>query len=427
MVPVDSPEGIRAIGFAGFEGVRTTGRRLSLTSLSSCFHHSQEFIGGGLYLVAAVWYDNVLIAVTDGDLASRIHAALLRVTQKAKVVWKHLQLWSNRSMNRNSQEKPAYLGMTFRKTMNADHRVILEWQPSQKRREKWSLLARQVSSSVSCLTIAKLVGVILWCKHISFIPLCRARHIIAILRRAAVAVRRRQDEDTTKDDWSQELCLSEEEQGTLKMELQQCAADSWCALRLEAYPAMHVTTDSSDDRRCHLVWDQNRQLERHLCEAAYWPAGIVKATIFVKELAAATIAIERVCKESANRLIILSVDNSAAAGALRRLASPNLAGNELCCRVDRALTDASCRLAIVTVRSEHNPADTPTRKIGLPHALLDPKRLHLMWIAIQDGSQGLGFASRSANPAPVDRKRLRHPEESDNSVDASLVAEFSRL
>ncbi len=89
--------------------------------------------------------------------------------------------------------------------------------------------------------------------------------------------------------------------------------------------------------------------------------------IFVKELLAATLAIGWICKHIGgehNVEMVIAVDNTAAAGVLRRLYSSTDLGCELVSRILIALADKHT-LRVVTLRSEDNPSDPLTRNRAL--------------------------------------------------------------
>lgn len=72
-------------------------------------------------------------------------------------------------------------------------------------------------------------------------------------------------------------------------------------------------------------------------------AKILDATIFVRVLLTAVIAIEDLCRLFRRRKFI---DNTAAAGVMRRVASTTAHGNELAQRVVFALATSECQLSL---------------------------------------------------------------------------------
>jgi hypothetical protein len=66
-------------------------------------------------LVAAVWYDNILLATNDANLALRFYQKLKKLTDKANLEMKEWNIHHPRSMMKSSECMPTYLGMEFAK------------------------------------------------------------------------------------------------------------------------------------------------------------------------------------------------------------------------------------------------------------------------------------------------------------------------
>lgn len=132
----------------------------------------------------------------------------------------------------------------------------------------------------------------------------------------------------------------------------------------------------------------------------------------MKELLTAVVSIEALCKSFRRRKIILFIDNTAAAGVIRRLASTTAHGNELAKRIDAALT-SECSLTVVTVLTEHNPADSPTRNKPICSV-----RVAAMWETWDNFQRGLVCARAARSVATNVRLRHRETEEPEDDFDS---------
>ncbi|MCG3772893.1 MAG: hypothetical protein JW384_04117 [Nitrosomonadaceae bacterium] len=175
--------------------------------------------------------------------------------------------------------------------------------------------------------------------------------------------------------------------------LDAACADKWHSQPVEM--AEHSTpiflaTDSSKPMWAYLFWTSYRSCApEEAPRSGNWidfgdHPNINEATIFVKELLTAVIAIEALCKRYRRRKIVLFIDNTAAAGVVRRLASSTAYGNELAKRLDVALSVSACSVTVVTLTSEQNPADSPTRKKPLCRS-----RVESMWKVWDNYQRGL--------------------------------------
>ena len=96
-------------------------------------------------------------------------------------------------------------------------------------------------------------------------------------------------------------------------------------------------------------------------DAIQWSPSVRKCSIFVKELLAAVIAIERAMRYPHTKTICIAVDNTAAAHVLRRRYSNNSAALEMMLRLDKQITAAHVDLEVISVPGSDNVADCPTR------------------------------------------------------------------
>ena len=316
---------------------------------------------GKLYLVCALWIDNLLVATSDHAQAHSILAAIKNVFNTTyHLLLKEIELLPAKALRRTSSKKPSYLNIEFRTVMTRDRdgheSYHLEWCPLEKKRIKWSSCVDIIASTMTARSVSKVVGTILWAHHIRLTPLCRLQNIIDIVRKASSAA-------TRLKSWKGAVSLSSAEVDLLKDGLRISCAEEWSSRRLVAdYSPLFVAADSSKGRWAFMAW-QSREaaMDSSLCDASYWSTSMRDSSIFLKELTCLTVAIERICAKHQRRRLIVFEDNTAACHVARRLASSTHGGNELAVRIANALERSQCTLEVVHIASEHNPADTPTR------------------------------------------------------------------
>jgi len=253
------------------------------------------------------------------------------------------------------QEKPpaSHLGMEIGLRANrSTRRYQFEWRHALARRQKWW---KQCSSSaLTCRMVSHFVGIIVWNSHIHLEPLAYVKPTIDMLRKAL----------SIKTGWDKTEPLLRDNLHLLKVTTRSiCLDSSWMYRReLTGCQRIYVASDASSKKWGYVVYDESLVEIRQACDhfdQKMWAS----RHIFVKELLAAVLSIEWCCQHLGSERgleIVIAVDNTAAAGVLRRLYSVTILGDELVRRVIRAL-DSRHTLRVLTVRSEDNPSDPLTR------------------------------------------------------------------
>jgi hypothetical protein len=171
-------------------------------------------------------------------------------------------------------------------------------------------------------------------------------------------------------------------------------------------------TDASDERMgfvaCHATGSV-KDIGSHRI-----PSGILTQHIFLKETAAAVWYTMRAIDKFnwRRQTIVIGVDNSATAYALRNFYSSNLIACGWLSQLHSALHQAQCTLEVVQVTSLDNPADDPSR-----NATLKTDRLMRGWNAM------LSYLNGRRNGCEVPFKGSaadRHPLD-----DLNMVAEIA--
>ena len=135
------------------------------------------------------------------------------------------------------------------------------------------------------------------------------------------------------------------------------------------------------------------------------------AHIFIKEMVAATIAIESICRTHSQCRILLGVDNTAAVGAIRARYSPNRNANELIKRAVVALENSGCSLDIVPLRSEDNVADDASRGLATRRCMIES--CNNIFTKYLLGQVRCEVAMSNKKAGPVCDGKLRHEDTED--------------
>ena len=383
---------------------------------------------GKVFLVMTLWYDNIGIFTSDGSLVNKI-AALLpkRFEKELHYYLKDSTFLGPSRLNKSAQEHPEYLGVCFRRsctrTRDGQLTSVLEWQICDKKRQKWRNILRDNPTRLvkTCRDVARIIGIILWSCRLQYLPLCRMSRELDVLRFASAL-------SDAGGGWDTPCSLLEADELLLRHDLSLATKDNWFQkpeIWLSSDTPLFLATDSSKPRWAYVYWDGYRSQSYRAIRNGWWHEfgqyeGICEASIFVKELLTAVIAIEHLCTEFRARRIILFIDNSAAAGVIRRLASTTHAGTELARRVDDALQKGGNILEVVQIASENNPADPPTRNKPITtvlNGLATQPRVDAMWDVYDEYCRGVTHHRPLRQASNVGA--LRHPEElTDTSYDS---------
>ena len=387
---------------------------------------------GRLYLVCALWLDNLIVATSEHALSLSILKSVKHIFNDVyKLKLKEIEWFSPAQLKRNSARKPTYLNLEFctqlHRGRNGEKRFTLQWCPIEKKREKWRLCSSLLLERLTARVVSKVAGTILWAHHIRLTPLCRLQEIIDLVRRAAGRA-------AEKGSWKADISLTAEEKGCLREGLLDAGQEVWSSYASTESHTPIYATDSSGWRWAYVTWlSKGGPIDSSLSDAADWQEKMMPASIFLKELTCATVAIERICSSHHQKRIILFCDNTAACQVIRRLASSTHAGSELAVRIANALEKAQSSIEVLHIASIHNPADTPTRSRRF---FLIDTRVAAMWSTLNEHTAGrllevdMSKHRRSFQPSAGG---VRHQEtdqpltDEDSSDEESTDDDFERL
>lgn len=364
-------------------------------------------------ICACVWYDNILIACRDPQKAPKIHAHFEKVADEFHIIMKSWNLHGPRAFNRvparadeEERKYPSYLGLEFCRIRTRDGEgnthLQLHWRIDPERLKKWSAL--EVTSNMSCRQTARICGAVMWRQHIGLTPLCRHEDVIEIIRTCGKLCNRKEEWDTIRDWSASDVSL-------MKRHLGVATTTEWFTYTIRRTDrVMYAATDSSKAMWGSVCWSEDRRLVD--IDSGRWVGPALLGNIFVKELTAAVVLVEKICARFPMTHIFLLVDNTAAASVLRRLASSTHVGSELARRVDESLSEGRCSLEVVHITSEQNPADDPSR-----NKKLDPKRVEALWSIVDAHKNGRHIQPTKKTDFRRDvsaETNIRHDETSDD-------------
>ncbi len=340
-------------------------------------------IDGRIMLVAAVWYDNLLVASSDANLLTRVHQKLR--SQCEDVFNLELKRWDffaparirmngflagecRHNTNKSDESpickeciRPSYLNLEFATRLVRHHgnsTQAMFWRHSKKFLKKIDELHADLTATnglESCRFWARVVGTLLWDAHVSMSPLCRHETLLDLARKIGESA-------TADDDWDSAYQCTSDIVTELARLTKEVSRNPWRTdeRRRLTTQEINIASDSSKRRWGAIVW---RSGEENLMPVVskLWDEKMLQASIFIKELTAAVISIEDVCSTFRRTRLRLLCDNTAAVAVMKKLCSSTKAGNELALRIVKALADSECTLDVIHITTLFNPADEPSR------------------------------------------------------------------
>ncbi len=368
-------------------------------------------------------YDNIIVIGTDRAIVTYLLARIRRNLDEARAVLKEWREFSPSTINMSgylalppaSPEASlwtsglSHLGVEYGVAHSPITKVgggpMLRWRHTPSRLKKWERWQQHLQERPTCRTVSRIIGFILWDQYVALRPLCELNATMSLLRRVAILVGGRRDR------WDEPASLSVHEENDLSRHMRRILQNAWhesniTAPRRGRVDPITICTDASGDIGIGAVI-----LSPDGSSPTVWlnefPSGLRNSHIFLKEMAAATIYVSRLCRlfEIYNRQITVVVDNSAVAFALRNMYSSNSHASDMLKRLFSIISERSCFLEVIQVSSENNPADDPSRG----KRTLDPLRLARGVAAIQQYSAGLLSSAEGETTHRFSGADIRHP------------------
>jgi len=334
-------------------------------------------------------YDNIGFFGFDQDVIEDFKKRVQHTAEQLRIPLKYSVLTTtiNMDVDRRSLDQdtfPIYRGVQIG-VRGREKRAVYRLDPSRIR--KYSLWPTPVAGLEGPLNVmARYAGVILWRATVLLAcnQQCMADYagVVSVSRKLAKLAggdKRRWRNMTTT--------LTAEDASALQPFWRTLLENAWIQPVLyEDIGEVHIiATDAQDDD--NPGWGITVMSQEHLHADHYEERGVTwggpfrggmrNAGIFLQELGTATWGIQCSLKQG-HRNIVIAVDNTGAAGVLRRLYSHNETANRWMIGLHKALRDARAQLRVVTVRSQDNAADAASRYRKLKSA-----EYRLCWEAIQ--------------------------------------------
>jgi len=328
--------------------------------------------------------------------------------------WKHHKAYNlNKICEKTpTQDKPKFLGMEFcsrpgkRPRIEEPRREIC-WRHDEERLSRWADV-KEPQATWAPRMVARTTGVQLWDATITGRPLCEETSCINVLRKAGAIARR-----AGRGGWDQAAApgtWSNEELSIIKSRIAQIAEQNvW---RTYSPPAqeceIHAASDASGEIGLGgILYLPDGAVEVVLRDRWIKYPRLMKAHIFLKEYYAALTVLRILCTRFSKAHIYLAIDNTAVVYSLRCLYSSNAEACAFARRIHKLLSKAENTLSVVSVRSEDNGADEPSRDRDLKSEVCARCLRNIV-----DYIEGKGIVGSGSNQAiPFDGKlRVDEPE-----------------
>lgn len=376
---------------------------------------------GKIEVLAALWYDNILIAVRDPNRAPKVYSRFRYNSEEVfHLILKAWNIHGPKAMRNGyitivpetatskraiKVDYPSYLGLelNMRRSMTLGVSAYqLHWKISSSRLKDWAILVEKLRLQMSCRTVSRTVGAIMYRHHIALTPLCRLEKVIDLIRKSGSLCR-------TRTSWDEIRNWSADELEILKSALSVATTEgAWFTVPIRPTQSeIFVATDSSGKRWGSCVWTADRQLHPTMgYEKGVWNRSMMQADIFVKELTAAVLCVEKVARLYPGTKIYVFGDNTAAIAVMKKLASTTHIGNELARRLDNVLSETGCTMEVIHITTTMNPADDPSRNKPFVQAKAD---FMFKLLDAYKGGYHVDPPESVKRPKPTE-SGLRHPE-----------------
>ena len=349
------------------------------------FVHTRD-AEGRITGIIFIWYDNFTVITYNNDHHREVVANIENNRKTFGLHWSGAPDSFSPTDLRKSEDKnvkyPSFLGVQIRvvfnsRARNGEIRSYLAWRCEDKLFTHMKTITDELKTPTRRL-VARAVGYLIWRNYVQSIPLLELAEVIEIARENA-------PKEVGKRHWDDRSPLDERKLSILISYLNSAVADTrWYtadARVLNQTSIFRVVSDSSDDVGAFIFYDQSGGIRyQHSWHWKSFGSGAEKMKIFLKELMAATIAIEKAAEVGYDSVHI-AVDNTAAGFVISRGYSKVKYANELLRRIFRAVPQS--HIIATHIRSIDNAADPLTR--GRP---LNDTRTTASWSCLLEAEKG---------------------------------------
>lgn len=341
-------------------------------SMASVSMHPPSFVHtrnkqGEITGIVFIWYDNIVVICYDND-HFRQTVANINANRKAwNITWSSEETFHPKALRQpdcKGAKFPSFLGVKIRvqfenRPRDGDPVSKLVWQCEDKLRAKVEDAICQIrSENTSRRKIARGIGLVIWCTYVYCIPLILIRNILNISRVNSPP-------NPGRDQWDLRSPISVDDLASLVNHLEKIKSDeSWHQHQEEVFEptqSIRIVSDSSSKKGGFVIFNHLGEVIDQ--DSWVWDSKAQPMCIFLKELLAATIALERSNHHVRNKPVHIAVDNTAAGFVIQRGLSTNAQANDMLARIYAVVPFQLIR--VVYVRSADNAADPLTRNLPL--------------------------------------------------------------
>jgi hypothetical protein len=341
----------------------------------------------------ALYYDNYIVVSTDADVARIMHNRIERNARLFNIALKEHKLFTRKEL---FADPPIFLGIEIGLTRkrHRDEGLGIHWRIHKRN------LRYLCAMTYPAREIAQVIGRILYFRLVSLSPLGThesTRGVLQLLRRVS--------KEAWLHSWATaRIAVSVSEASAIAQEVDCANGDEWNGATAAPSKIAYVATDACDKGWGFVILNEAKIIY-HSGQLEY-PATIAGDHIFIKELFAALQGVFHArTKEVA--LVVVALDNTAAAGVLRRRYSTNQKANVL-------LAELDTRIRVVTVAGSDNVADAPSRG-----AIPDQEKAMATWKAIVGYDQGVRHG-KQLKKFDNCQDPVRHAEPEDENEDQMI-------
>ena len=382
--------------------------------------------------IVFIWYDNFICLCGNKEMALEFSNTLTRMTSLFNFHWGekamshpcHLRRLAASTMSTvhrltaELKEDPSntqlekelrfykkeatavgiQFGMSKRRSRDSRLNTLLQWRIKPSTAEKAATLLEtlELSNAMSCRSIAAVCGICVWRSYIAGEPLVRIHDIISLSSKAG--------KQACKSGWSSNLPIDGLEKAQMVSALKEFLRNEWHTISASdaSGDLLILATDATPllggwtivgSATIRVDWDNWYWIPPREGEEPTPSAEI----IFLLELRAAETAILKHARRGV--LIVLLIDNTAAAACLRRWYSGHPEGRNIVSNIWNHLQSTGCRLLVVGVVSDDNDADSPTRGVK-SHPAFSSERLRRSYEAATRALDGCERQALNANIMP---------------------------
>lgn len=338
-----------------------------LSANPPAFVHTRD-IAGNTTGIIFIWYDNITCIIYDNTHFRQVVSNINSNRKRWQVEWSDNDSFSPTDMRKPENVEspelnryPAFLGVQLRveftrRQRDDEAQSRLVWKVENKFLQKLKLSQEFLSkeSKISRRKIAKAVGLCIWVTYVYCTPLLSIRDVIDVSRRNC-------PRKPGRNEWDKNSTISLEDRNTILSQLNLFIADaSWHSIDarvIKSDEIIRIVSDSSDNKGAFVSFADDFTPIWHAPWT--WSEDLKNASIFLKELLAITIAIEKLCRREDRIPVHVMVDNSAAGFVIARGFSTNNRANEMLNRIFARVPLEYIR--VTHIRSADNAADPLTR------------------------------------------------------------------